>query len=81
MDGFPRWDESHATTLRSTDDLFVEVEVQPNADGSELTIRRTVWTKAHRRKDRHILWLGDVAVIPRVQAPDFMKDVTACPIS
>jgi hypothetical protein len=74
---FPRWDESHVTTLTSTDEVFVETDVQPTDDGTHLEIRRTVWKIAYRRKDRDILWTGTVALIPREQVPAFTRDIVS----
>jgi hypothetical protein len=63
---YPRWDESHANTLVSTDE-----------DGAFLEVRRTVWTKSTRRTGRHILWTGTVAMIPRAEVPGFARDIVS----
>jgi hypothetical protein len=71
---YPRWDETHASTLEDTDDVYVSVEVEPTDVGG-VSIKRTVYKKAARRIDRHILWTGEVARIGPLSAPDFMKDI------
>lgn len=76
-EGYPHWDESHSNTLRDTDQVHVDIDVYPNADGSELEVRRTVWKKAVRARDRHILWIGVVAIIPREQAAVFTRDIVS----
>ena len=74
---YPRWDESHASTLVSTDEVSVENDVQPNENGTFLEVRRTVWTKSTRRSGRHILWTGTVAMIPRAEVPGFARDIVS----
>lgn len=74
---YPHWDERHATTLVSTDEVYVETDVNPSDDGSLLVIRRTVWKKARRSQDQHILWVGDVAIIPRDAVPTFARDLVS----
>lgn len=75
--GYPHWDNAYAGTLESTDEVHVTVDVDPTEDGSTLVIRRTVWRKAHRRSDRHVLWIGDVARIPRMAAAEFVGEIVA----
>lgn len=72
---YPHWDEKHATTLVSTEDVYVQTE--PVLEGANIEIRRTVWKKARRRADQHILWIGAVAVIPRDNVAEFVRDVVA----
>lgn len=74
---YPRWDERYATTLVSDDEVFVETEAFASDDDAFLIIRRTVWKKAYRAKDRHIFWTGDVAFIPRNQVPAFARDIVS----
>lgn len=74
---YPHWDEAHAATLRDDENVHVDIDVEPNADGSELIVRRTVWRKARRSKDQHILWTGTVAVIPRSAAPGLVQDIVS----
>ena len=74
---FPHWDEDHASTMLDTDEVHVTTDVEPNEDGSVLVVRRTVWRKARRRQDQHILWTGDVAMIPRAQAAAFARDLVS----
>lgn len=71
---WPHWDESHADTLVDTEDVYVEIESVLADDGS-IEIRRSVSRKARRRVDRHILWIGTVAVISRGDVPEFVRDI------
>lgn len=66
------------TTLRSTDTMFVDYDFEPNNDGSEITLRRTVWFKAVRTKDRDVLHQEDVAVFLRDQVPDAVRSFVMC---
>lgn len=69
------WDAAHAATVRSTDEVHVQVDIDVSDDGTELEVHRRVTRKSHRARDRHILWEGVVAVIPRHQVPGFSADL------
>ena len=71
------WDESHATTMASTEDVYVEMSTDLDETGENLVIRRTVWRKARRQQDKHLLWMGDIAVIPRGDVPGFVRDIVS----
>lgn len=75
--GYPHWDDAYASVLESIGDVHVTLDVDPTEDGSTLVIRRTVSRKAYRARDRHILWIGEVARIPRAGAAAFAHDLVA----
>jgi hypothetical protein len=68
------WDESHATTLRSTEEVNVSLDIVVTED-DELVVQRTVCRKAYRARDRHILWQGDVLALPRGATSGFIRDL------
>ncbi len=72
---YPRWDVRRATLLESTPDFLVEYEpVIDHGDGT-LHIRKTVWLKAHRSKDRHIVWQGSAAMFTLSQIPGLVRAI------
>jgi hypothetical protein len=74
---YPRWDEAHATTMVSTPELSVETDVMPSDDDAFLEVRRTVRLRSNRRDARHVVWTGIVMLIPRDEAPAFVRDVVS----
>lgn len=79
LNDYPRWDVRLATLTESTQDYAVDYDWQFDHDDQEkLVLRRTVWTIAHRRKDQHIVWQGDIVTIHRSQAPRFVNDLVSC---
>ena len=76
--GYPDLDPAYAHSFRATDELLVEYDAEPNDDGSEITVRRTVWTRGRRQQDRKIVWQATAMVLPRGTAPDMVKQIVAC---
>lgn len=66
------------TAIRSTDDLDVDYDFVPNDDGSEIILRRTVWFKARRYKDRALLYQEDVAAFQRDEVPNAVRAIVWC---
>ncbi len=73
----PHWD-ARLGELTVSDELYHVDYEWTIGDHGDLVLRRTVWTIAHRRKDQHIAWMGDVATIYRKQAPAFVADLVSC---
>jgi hypothetical protein len=66
------------TALLSTDYLEVDYDFTPDEDGSQVELRRTVWFKAYRQRDRDILHQETVAVFQRGQVPDVVRGLVWC---
>jgi hypothetical protein len=64
--------------VQSTDEVFVEYDAQTTADGSQVEIRRTVWRKAYRQKDRDILHQQLVALLTRDETEVLIRDLVGC---
>ena len=76
--GYPHISVEYAHTYVSTDDVAVDYDAEPNEDGSLITIRRTVWTKARNSRNRHIVWIDTAMVLPRAMVPDHIRDLVSC---
>jgi len=76
--GYPDIDPAYAKTLVSDDNVTVHYEAQPNEDGSMIDVQRVVWTKHRNARNRNIVWLETVMVLPRDTTPDFIRDLVVC---
>lgn len=66
---------TYADTLTSTDTELVEYDAQPSDDGSRIEIRRTVWRKAYRKRDREILFQETSVIVSRDEAVKLLTEI------
>lgn len=71
------YDPAYRDHLLTNDEVLVEHDAYPNADGTAIEIRRTVWRKSKRRQSQVILWQETIAVLPRNVVPDFVRDIVS----
>jgi hypothetical protein len=76
--GYPDLDPAYAEVLRSNAEIYVEYDAQPSDDGTEIVIRRCVWTRKRHRAGQKILWVADVMVLPRSATADMVKQIVSC---
>jgi hypothetical protein len=76
--GYPDIDSAYAKTLVSDDKVTVNYHAEPNEDGSMIRIQRVVWTKHRNARNRNIVWLETVMVLPRDTTPEFIRDLVVC---
>lgn len=73
--GNPNADPAYAHVYTSTDTAFVQYTVEPNDDGSVITVQRTVWSKHRAARGRNILWQETAMVLHRDEMADHIRDM------